>query len=746
MLPPGQMIGTRYQINSLLGQGGMSNLYLARDLKHGGMVVVIKEMTARYSDPTEQKNAEDLFMREADLLAKLNHPHIPKVYDKFKFQGLFYLSMEYVDGEDLGKKLSTRPQGMPERQVAEWGLQMATVLYYLHMHKPDPIIFRDVKPSNMMILHKTQSVKLIDFGIARFLTPTKKGDTMRIGSPGYAPPEQYSGQTDPRSDVYALGVTLHHAVTGRDPTTTQTPFLLPPARDLNPAVSTAMAMVIEKSTQLDPDKRYPSMLEMKRELQGVLRNHGVIASQTAPNMGAAPGPIAPPTQVNLPPLPAASAPPATPTPAPVPVANQPQTPPPPTPGTVTTLPPKRRSFWPPLVLTGCLAASLATAWFFPGVVEDSQQGLAVVISKLKKNTLPSEPGAAGILLYQKGGPLPQALHLLAQARKATPGDPAVLLAWNNALVLSGTAPVGHLAVVAPEGQDLRGLALAQSVLNDVGGAGQHLVVVDLETYAPGKLARAVERAQSGRSARKNGELTPPDGLLIFAEAPVDTKVPAVYVAPKPIKPTSANAVSLPEAAPEQGRLLAQALPSDVKDALWVIPDVKPPEKSGVRFKVAPLPADAAGALLKASGGGWVVAGVDQAKTLLSKPDPDLKLLLWCPSATDLPEVGGLFKGDKGPSLVAVTGPSQLCNDPVAAAFFREYPLQFGSEAKPPEPAVARAYDGLQWAALRVWASGSRYAGVTVRVNGEGQPTRAAYSRWVGTSNGWIYKQDLEEAP
>lgn len=737
----------------------MSNLYMARDLKHGGMVVVIKEMTARYSDPTEQKNAEDLFMREADLLAKLNHPHIPKVYDKFKFQGLFYLSMEYVDGEDLGKKLATRPQGMPERQVAEWGLQMATVLYYLHCHKPDPIVFRDVKPSNMMIVHKTQAVKLIDFGIARFLTPTKKGDTMRIGSPGYAPPEQYSGQTDPRSDVYALGVTLHHAVTGRDPTTTQTPFILPPARDLNPAVSTAMAMVIEKATQLDPDKRYSNMIEMKRELQAVLRNHGVIASQTAPNMGApapvvaaqpAAGPIAPPTQANLPPLPAAGAPPA---PTSPPVA--PVTPPTPAapatgtaPGTVTTLPARRRSFWPPLLLSGCLAASLATAWFFPGVVEDGQQGLAVVISKLKKNTLPAEPGAAGLLLYQKGGPLPQALHLLGQARKADPADAAVLLGWNNALMLSASTTIGRLVAVVPEGQDLRGLALAQTALNDEGGAGQHLVVLDVQTYAAGKLEHAVSRAQSGRSGRKLGELQPPDGLLIFADAPVETKLPAVYVAAQPVKPTSANAVALPSAAPDQGRLLAQALPADVKDALWAIPDVKPPDKSTVRFKVVPPPGDAASAqtLLKASGGGWVVAGLEQAKVLLSKPDPDLRLVLWCPSPADLPELGSLFKGDKGPNLVAVTGPSQLCADPAAAAWFRDYPVHFGAEAKPPDAAAARAYDGLRWCALRVWQSGTRYAGVTVRINGEGAPARAAHSRWVGTSNGWIYKQDLEEAP
>ena len=210
MLQPGTMIGSRYQVVRLLGQGGMSNIYLCQHAQLQGKKYVVKEMTARYSNPEEQATALKYFEREAQLLARLRHPNLPEVFDYFSFQGRYYLVMEYIEGEDMGRLLTRVSGPLPERQVTEWATQIATVLYYLHCQKPEPIIFRDVKPSNLMI--SGASVKLIDFGIARHFNPNKKGDTMRIGSPGYAPPEQYSGQTDPRSDIYALGVTLHAAL------------------------------------------------------------------------------------------------------------------------------------------------------------------------------------------------------------------------------------------------------------------------------------------------------------------------------------------------------------------------------------------------------------------------------------------------------------------------------------------------------------------------------------------------------
>lgn len=267
MFQPNSVIAGRYQVIRLVGQGGMSNLYLAYDRKYNNAIVVVKEMTAAYSDPKEQQMAVELFHREAKLLASLNHRHIPKVYDYFQFAGKYYLSMEFIDGEDLAQKLEATKGPLPEAQVLEWGEQIATVLFYLHKHEP-PIVFRDVKPSNIMLCD--QGVKLIDFGIARHFDQAKKGDTMRIGSPGYAPPEQYAAQTDPRSDIYALGVTLHHALTGRDPTATQTPFLVPPARNLNPALSEATAAMLARATQLDPADRYQNVLEMKNDIKQIL--------------------------------------------------------------------------------------------------------------------------------------------------------------------------------------------------------------------------------------------------------------------------------------------------------------------------------------------------------------------------------------------------------------------------------------------------------------------------------------------
>ncbi len=267
MLKPGTLIQGRYQIIKLLAQGGMSNIYLCTDARRPGITLVLKEFTALYSDPKEQAVALRYFQREAYLLNNLSHPNLPVVYDYFQFNNLSCLVMDYIEGEDMGKILE-RTCPLPVMQAGDWIMQTATVLYYLHSQKPEPIIFRDIKPSNIIICKGI--VKLIDFGIARCFSPVKKGDTMRIGSPGYAPPEQYNGQSDPRSDIYALGVTLHYALTGRDPSESQSPFVLPPARELNPSVPEAVETVIKKATKLIPEERYQNALDFKRDLKQAL--------------------------------------------------------------------------------------------------------------------------------------------------------------------------------------------------------------------------------------------------------------------------------------------------------------------------------------------------------------------------------------------------------------------------------------------------------------------------------------------
>ena len=298
MLSPGAIIGTRYKVIRLLGQGGMSNIYVCEELtpsgSSSGQVWAVKEFTATYADPREQQAALANFQREAYLLGQLSHPNLPKIRDYFQFQGKYYLAMEYLQGSDLGKILE-REGSLPELKVADLGLQMTTVLYYLHCQKPTPIIFRDVKPSNIILCG--DKIKLIDFGIARLFTPGKRGDTMRIGSPGYAPPEQYTGQTDLRSDIYALGMTLHQCLTGQDPTLSPNPFVVTPVLKLKPQVSPELAAIVQKAIELIPEKRYQSMLEMKEDLRRFLKVGrsssplsgvaSVIPSSTAPSQSSA---------------------------------------------------------------------------------------------------------------------------------------------------------------------------------------------------------------------------------------------------------------------------------------------------------------------------------------------------------------------------------------------------------------------------------------------------------------------------
>lgn len=299
----------------------MSNIYICQDTHLQG-ILAVKEFTARYANAQEQQTALIYFKREADLLHGLSHPNLPRIHDYFQHQGLYYIAMDFVEGEDLGKIFERNPGPHSEKSVAEWAVQVATVLYYLHCQKP-PIIFRDIKPSNI-ILNNGQ-VKLIDFGIARCFRPEKKGDTMRIGSPGYAPPEQYNGQSDPRSDIYALGATMHQALTGIDPTASATPFVFKPVREVNPQVSETMANIVTRALKVVPEERYQSMVEMKRELRGLLQPQLAMtrpasaqpalstASQdllksTAPTPAAVPTPVGSPATSTGSPVPATAAP------------------------------------------------------------------------------------------------------------------------------------------------------------------------------------------------------------------------------------------------------------------------------------------------------------------------------------------------------------------------------------------------------------------------------------------------------
>jgi serine/threonine protein kinase len=256
-LPVGHMLDGRYRIHEVLGQGGMGRVYLANDTRLANRPVAAKEMILG-GGIQEQKAIED-FNREASVLAKLSHPSIPQVIDYFGERGRHYLIMEYVAGGDLQAhldKLGPR-QRVPENEVLRWARQILEVLQFLHSQKP-PIIYRDLKPGNIMIdLHGR--AMLIDFGIARFLPPGGRGT--QIGSVGYAPPEQYLGKLEARSDIYALAATIHHLLTGRDPQL-EPPFSFPPVRQLAPEVSPKTESVVMRALDKELDKRPRSAREM----------------------------------------------------------------------------------------------------------------------------------------------------------------------------------------------------------------------------------------------------------------------------------------------------------------------------------------------------------------------------------------------------------------------------------------------------------------------------------------------------
>jgi outer membrane protein assembly factor BamB/tRNA A-37 threonylcarbamoyl transferase component Bud32 len=266
----------RYEIVKKLGAGGMSTVYLARDLHFSAVerLCAVKEMLNAAPDiQTRTLNVEN-FTREASILAELSHPSIPKVYDFFTQNNKTFLVMEYIEGKDLEDVWSQERGPLPPKDVIPWGLELCDVMAYLHSQKP-PVVFRDMKPSNIMrtINDTTKAIRivLIDFGIAKGFQAGPKG-TM-IGTEGYAPPEQYRGMAEPRGDVYALGATLHHLLSGRDPRL-EAPFTFGerPIRATNLAVTPELEAVIMKALDYEMDKRYASMDEFATALRAAFYN------------------------------------------------------------------------------------------------------------------------------------------------------------------------------------------------------------------------------------------------------------------------------------------------------------------------------------------------------------------------------------------------------------------------------------------------------------------------------------------
>jgi len=761
VLAPGTRIGSRYVIDRLLGQGGMSNLYIATDLTQGNSVRVIKEMTARYADPKEQENAEKLFMREAELLATLNHPHIPKVFDKFLFQGKYYLSMEYCPGQDLGQMIQDRGT-IEEKWAATWGAQMATVLYYLHRQNP-PIVFRDVKPSNIMIVQ--DQVKLIDFGIARLFNPTsKKGDTMRIGSPGYAPPEQYSGQTDPRSDIYALGMTLLHAVTGYDPTTTTNLFQHPKPRDANPRVSAEMEAVILRATQLDPDKRYDNCLEMKRDLQGVMRQHGVLvgisapftaqqqvsaqaaASATTPATGVQPPPIpsgvpptSPPTPVGVAgPTPAAAstlqqgsqaqaAPVAAPTPSATsatPTATSPA-------GTPTPGPQPKRFRLGPLLFALVAVALGVTALKAPPAWKDAAgEQLRRLMSQLQwlmPVPAPARSEAEQVLLA--GGPIMPAAEALGQVVRQGKASPEQILTYQNALVYASGRPFQRMAVIAPASRKVAETLVAwqRSSWNESNRDGK-LLVVSLENVDK-DWSGAIRRATSGELFR---DRKLPETMLVF---PPESRpagwnlwfegAPPLYWVGESNKQDPPSAKVLPTLHPAYSDWLTQA---QLGDCVWLARRPAAPAS----IKSEPYSVEGVARLLKQNPRPTLVVDEEQLKGLEGWPKvPGTRLLTIYDPGSLPPQPPPLPAGYK---LQALTQASVFAQDSTVGAFF------LGGT-----PLNAAFFDSLSWAGSQLLGE-TRQTGLSWHTNRNGEVEPAHWQVLEARQGNWVFLKEGGEKP
>ncbi len=302
-LNAGQILQNRYRIISLLGQGGMGAVYRAWDTRLQ-VPVALKEMTHQPGlDPRTLAQLRQQFQQEATVLARLDHPHLVNVTDFFVQDGNAYLVMNYIEGENLAERIK-RQGALPERMVLDWADQLLDTLTYCHSQS---VIHRDLKPQNIIIRPDGRAV-LVDFGLVKLWDPSDPRTRTAIhamGTPEYAPPEQYdvtSGGTDSRSDIYGMGATLYHALTGQSPPTATrrivNPTSLAPVRTLNPQVSGRVEAALTQALELQPEARFQSAAEMRDALQGTQRfapppqrpqgARAIVGPSPAPRRGAVP--------------------------------------------------------------------------------------------------------------------------------------------------------------------------------------------------------------------------------------------------------------------------------------------------------------------------------------------------------------------------------------------------------------------------------------------------------------------------
>lgn len=255
----GSIIDGKYEILTEIGHGGMSIVYLAMDT-HLNKQWAVKEIRKKGSGKNDEIVVNSL-LAEANLIKRLDHPALPRIVDIIDNGITIYVVMDYIEGESLDKILKSEGT-QSEELVIGWAKQLCDALSYLHSQKP-PIIYRDMKPANIM-LKPEGNIKIIDFGIAREYKELSLSDTTVLGTKGYAPPEQYCGQTDARSDIYALGMTMHHLLTGIDPRSGE---IYSPVRMYKPELSEGIELIIDRCVQPAPENRYQTCSDLLYDLE-----------------------------------------------------------------------------------------------------------------------------------------------------------------------------------------------------------------------------------------------------------------------------------------------------------------------------------------------------------------------------------------------------------------------------------------------------------------------------------------------
>ncbi len=264
------LLHARYHVLASVGTGGFGEVYKAVDTQASSRLVAIKQINLKGLSPQEMIDATETFNREVELLTQLAHPNLPRVYEHFTDPDHWYLIMDFIEGQTIEQYLLSCGGSLPVDEVLEIGVQLCSVLNYLHTRQP-PIIFRDVKPANIMLTPGKQ-VYLIDFGAARFFKPGRLRDTIAFGSPGYAAPEQYGkAQTTERSDIYSLGATLHHLLTGHDPS--EAPFHFASLGSVKSGMPHDLNTLLMSMVNLDINQRPQSAIRVKQHLQTIVTEH-----------------------------------------------------------------------------------------------------------------------------------------------------------------------------------------------------------------------------------------------------------------------------------------------------------------------------------------------------------------------------------------------------------------------------------------------------------------------------------------